>query len=165
MYYTVFDVAGGELCSLVAQAFLNPVPAGLDMFVIGGHDFSYPMYSNYISSTQGGTYHNENGKDIISGTVETGGAEAFTSYTRPVAGVNGDKNYKSVQTSLGTLAEYYPLTVAWSDILKNADKMKQAGVPANMKYTHFCPCQGNPLRPSGLWKQEKLENTHGAAVV
>lgn len=137
LYYTVFDVAGGELCSLVAQAFLNPVLAGLDMFVIGGHDFSYPMYSNYISSTQGGTYHNENGKDIISGTVETGEAEAFTSYARPVAGVNGDKNYKSVQTSLGTLAEYYPLTVAWSDILKNAEKMKQAGVPANMKYTHF----------------------------
>ena len=97
----------------------------MDRFVLGGKDFAFPMMSKYLSSTQGGNYHNSDGKDYISVVKEDGCEESYKCYAMPVASATGKSDYSPVENLYGPVCEYYPFQANWADIIKNANSMKE----------------------------------------
>lgn len=92
---------------------------------------------NYLSECKGGTYHNSKGVDVVSGTIEDCSESAFYKYTKRVADSTGKEAYLPGDIYAGHLAQYYPLTVTWSEIIKTAKAQADPGVPEADRYTHF----------------------------
>lgn len=125
LYLTVFDGQSNVLRSMVEQSISLADKGFVDRFVLGGKDFAFPMMSKYLSSTQGGNYHNSDGKDYISVVKEDGCEESYKCYAMPVASATGKSDYSPVENLYGPVCEYYPFQANWADIIKNANSMKE----------------------------------------
>lgn len=98
LYYVVFDYNQHKLGNLVAEA-LKGAPVNYKTFTLSVN--SYPMGTSYPSATQGGTYHDESGQDVVSLSVEDGSDDGFF-----------------MMDSLR--AESYSFDAPWTDIVQNA---------------------------------------------
>lgn len=139
LYLTVFDYGEGGLGSEMATAISQSGAANsVEKYVLGGRDFPYMMMCEYPDAKKGGMYHDANGNDIVSGTIEEGDGLSFFNYAQPLADAKGDpKKWMPVETLGGTTAQFYPITVSWTDIVANVKALSDEGVPEEERYLHY----------------------------
>lgn len=114
LYYVVFDSNHHKLLQLVEQG-LEGLPKNYTRFTLATN--AYPMSYSYLSAAQGGTYHDGQGEDIVTSSVEDGSDNAFF-----------------MVDSLR--AESYVFANPWEDIVKNAsEQTKENG--ADVPFTHL----------------------------
>ncbi len=116
MFLTVFDDNTFRLSSMVKNA-VELADSKTDKFVLGGRDFAYPMITCYVSERQGGNYHNENNKDIVTAVFENDNADSYKKY---------DQN-----------AEYYPIGETWANVISNAKAMSEEGINDKNRFEHL----------------------------
>lgn len=137
MFLAVFDDNAERLNSRINNA-VTTVNQSVATFVLGGRDFAFPICSKYPSMTQGGTYHNSKGQDIVSSVLESGGSEDYVSYSKTVADAQGTPGYFAPLDNLASAhAEYYPFGVTWENIISNAGRQKEQGVPEEDLFEHL----------------------------
>ena len=133
LYYVVFDSNHHELLKLVEQG-LEGLPKNYTKFTLATN--AYPMSSSYLSTAQGGTYHDGQGEDIVTSSVEDGSDNAFF-----------------MVDSLR--AESYVFANSWEDIVKNASELtKENG--ADVPFTHLFRNLFVDLSHSDSYEIEKL---------
>lgn len=98
LYYVVFDYNHHRLGKLVADA-LKGSPVNYRTFMLSTN--SYPMATAYPSASQGGTYHDETGQDVVSLSDEDGKEDSFFMID-------------------SLRAESYSFEANWTDIVSNA---------------------------------------------
>lgn len=98
LYYVVFDYNHHNLGKLVADA-LKGAPVNYRTFTLSTN--SYPMATAYPSASQGGTYHDESGQDVVSLSAEDGKPGSFFMID-------------------SLRAESYSFDASWTDIVNNA---------------------------------------------
>jgi len=114
LYYVVFDSNLHELLKLVENG-LEGLPKNYTRFTLATN--AYPMSYSHPSAAQGGTYHDEQGDDIVSSSVEDG----------------TDNGFFMIDS---LRAESYVFGNSWEDIVKNASQMtKENG--AEVPFTHL----------------------------
>ncbi len=106
LYFTVFDGPSHALLQSIEEQ-MDGI-GGARRFCLSRRAFT--CFTRYPSATQGGTYRDADGLDIVSAAIEDGDAESYFRL--------GD----------GQRMEFYPLGVTWSDILGNARAMQEPGV-------------------------------------
>lgn len=132
-YYVVFDSNEHNLLKLI-QDGLEGKPQNYTCFTLSAN--SYPMSNNYLTAKQGGTYHDENGEDIVTCSVEDGSDDAFF-----------------LLDSLR--AESYVFSSTWEDIVKNAsEQTKENG--AIVPFSHLFRGLFLDLSHSDSYKLKKL---------
>lgn len=99
LYYVIFDYNEHDLLKLVEQG-LQGLPVNYKRFTLATN--SYPMGTNYLSSAKGGTYHDEEGDDVVSMSNEDGSDNAFFKLEK-------------------FHAESYSFNAKWSEIVTNAN--------------------------------------------
>lgn len=114
LYYVVFDYNHHALGNIVAEA-LKGAPVNYKTFTLSVN--SYPMSTRYLSASQGGTYHDETGQDVVSLAVEDGSQDSFF-----------------MMDSLR--AEYYSFDASWTDIVANAKEQTLAN-GAKVPFLHL----------------------------
>lgn len=114
LYYVVFDSNHHKLLKLVEDG-LEGLPKNYTRFTLATS--AYPMSYSYLSAAKGGTYHDGQGEDIVTSSVEDGSDNAFF-----------------MVDSLR--AESYVFENSWEDIVKNAsEQTKENG--ADVPFTHL----------------------------
>lgn len=139
MFLAVFDDNANRLNSLVENAVKSTDPS-IASYVLGSRDFAYPICTQYKSLKEGGNYHNNNGEgqDVVTAVASNGGVEDYICYAKPYATASGTPGqFAPLDMSLGAMAEYYPLGVAWADAINNSKQMQEAGIPQEDIYTHL----------------------------
>lgn len=139
MFLAVFDDNANRLNSLVENAVKSTDPS-IASYVLGSRDFAYPICTQYKSLKEGGNYHNNNGEgqDVVTAVASNGGEEDYICYAKPYATASGTPGqFAPLDMSLGAMAEYYPLGVAWADAINNSKQMQEAGIPQEDIYTHL----------------------------
>lgn len=136
LFFAVFDDNSEALYNKLYNA-IKSVSPNFETFVLPGRGYAYSEFVNYLSECKGGTYHNSKGVDVVSGTIEDCSESAFYKYTKRVADSTGKEAYLPGDIYAGHLAQYYPLTVTWSEIIKTAKAQADPGVPEADRYTHF----------------------------
>lgn len=114
LYYVVFDNKEHKLLKLVEEA-LEDKPKNYERFVLSTDN--YVIITEYGNSKTGGTYHDENGEDIVSSSVENGSDDGFMKID-------------------GFRAESYCFENSWSDIISNAAVQTKAN-GAKKIFTHL----------------------------
>lgn len=118
LYYVVFDHNYQnhyhDLLRLVEDG-LSGLPENYERFTMGIN--SSPMAYNYPTASQGGTYRDENGDDVVTSSVEDGTADGFF-----------------MLDSLG--AESYVFGNSWEDIVENASFQTRAN-GISVPFTHL----------------------------
>lgn len=97
LYYVVFDYNEHSLLKLVEDG-LHGLPKNYERFKLS--TISFPMYTRYSSDSKGGTYHDAEGDDIVSFSIEDGTDDGFFSVE-------------------GLRAECYVFDASWPDIVGN----------------------------------------------
>lgn len=137
MFIAVFDDNANRLNSLVGNAIRLTDP-NIETFVLGSRDFAYPISTNYISIKDGGNYHDADGNDVVTNVIADGSAEGYYSYCQPFASSTGQTGqFAPLDTSVGSMAEYYPVGVSWTSALKNVRSMQEPGIDLKNSYQHF----------------------------
>lgn len=125
LFLTVFDDQSNALNSLVIEAINQENTSNVETFVVGGKDFAYPLIADYLSVSQGGNYHNENGVDIITKVNESGNKDSFKNFCLPIAGDKGHSQpYDRLNNSYGKMAQFYPFGATWENIVLNYNGVK-----------------------------------------
>lgn len=132
MFLTVFDDNLNRLGSLIESAV-----KGLDKFVLGGKNFAFPVMTKYPSTTQGGNYRNSKGIDAVTAVLENGSSQSYKSYCESLAVAGGNGAYTPLNVGVGAVAEYYPFSESWENILKNSVAMSSEEIPAEDRFTHL----------------------------
>ena len=134
VYYVVFDSNHHELLKLVENG-LEGLPKNYTRFTLATN--AYPMFYSHPSAAQGGTYHDEQGEDIVSSSVEDG----------------TDNGFFMIDS---LRAESYVFANPWEDIVKNAsEQTKENG--ATVPFTHLFRNLFIDLSHSDSYKIEELE--------
>lgn len=137
MFLAVFDDNANRLTSLVDNA-VKTVNPNIATYVLGGHDFAYPISTQYISMKDGGNYHNGKGQDVVTAVMSNGGTEDYFSYCKPYATASGVQGkFAPLNISVGSMAEYYPIGVKWQDAIANAKRMQEPGIAPKDVFTHL----------------------------
>lgn len=114
LYYVVFDYNEHKLLELVKNG-LQSLPTNYQTFILTAN--AYPTATNYLAASKGGTYHDENGDDIVSSSIEDGSPDGF---------------FKIEDLR----AESYCFGNSWEDIVENASyQTKENGV--EIPFTHI----------------------------
>lgn len=116
LYFVLFDDAKGTLREKVDQALVGR-PVAYRNFLLTSR--SYSLETKYASATQGGNYHDGKGEDLVSVVNESDPSVAMY-INRSTEGW-----------------EFYPCNAAWGEIKKNADAMREEGVPRADRFKHF----------------------------
>ncbi|MDE6272043.1 MAG: hypothetical protein K2M31_03445 [Muribaculaceae bacterium] len=137
MFVAVFDDNANRLDGLVANAVALSSP-NLPRYVLGGHDFNFPMQASYLNIKEGGNYHNSKGEDAVTAVISNGGPEDYYRYSQPLATADGQGGaFLPLDSHYGEYAEYYPLGVTWTDAIKNSKAYQEEGVPEEDRFTHL----------------------------
>lgn len=137
MFLAVFDDNSNRLKSLVENAVRITDP-NIETYVLGSREFAYPTSTQYLSLKQGGNYHNNKGKDVVTAVLENSGINDYICYAKPFATATGvPGQFAPLDISFGTYAEYYPLGVKWTDAIENAKRMQEPGISQEDKFTHL----------------------------
>lgn len=133
LYYVVFDSNHHKLLDLVEKG-LEGLPQNYTKFTLATN--MYPMSYSYLSAAQGGTYHDGQGEDTVTSSVEDGSDNAFF-------------RIDSLR------AESYVFGNSWEDIVKNAsEQTKENG--ADDPFTHLFRNLFIDLSHSGSYEIEDL---------
>lgn len=127
LFIVVFDDQVNTFGTMIAQALMQSNPTFISRFVLGGKNFQYPLVTNYLSSKQGGGFHDEKGGDPITGIREDGSKVSFTSFAQPVGDATGEGAYAPLQDRYGRVAQFYPVSFEWKNIMKRVDQRKKRG--------------------------------------
>ena len=112
LYFIVFDNKNHQFLNQIKETVTGV--SGYQEFHLSTD--AYSVTTQYPSASQGGNYHDATtGEDLVTGVLEDGSKDAYTSY---------GKNAR---------LEYYPLGVSWEDAWKNSQEATQAGF--NPRYT------------------------------
>lgn len=126
IFVAVFDDQANILGSQVAAAISQSKPQFISMYVLGGKDFAFPMATDYLAVNKGGNYHDENGKDIITQVIETGGELSFKNFNEPIASASGHSEpYSPLSYSYGSMAQFYPMGSEWELIVSDYKAVKE----------------------------------------
>ena len=112
LYYAVFDDNNGELLKEI-EAGLEGCPKNYQVFTLS--NTNYTVYTKYGKPNQGGTYHDENGDDIVTSSVEDGSEYSFFAIK--------DMN-----------VEVYTFCQTWTDIITNAKAMSEPGITPQFEH-------------------------------
>ena len=116
LYFVLFDDANGSLKEKVDQALVGR-PVNYKIFMLSNN--FYQIATNYASATQGGNYHDGNGDDLVSVVNEKD----------PSLPMYINRSYDRW--------EFYPCFSAWNEIQKNADALRDEGVPRADRFRHL----------------------------
>ena len=122
LYYTVFDDERHLLLKEIEDA-LKGKPKNYKRFTLSMHNYIIqPMAGGtsgaYAGPCIGGTYHDEKGDDIVTGSVE-----------------NGDDN--SFNMFHGYRAELYTFGESWESIVANAKGQQEVEIPIQYRFRHL----------------------------
>lgn len=106
LYFIVFDNKRHSLLNNIEES-LTGYSSLYSKYTLSTNPWTFT--TNYIAEHKGGTYHDASGEDLVTVTIEDGSDDSFT--------------------KLDDHAEYYPFGDNWENILKNANAMKEPGVP------------------------------------
>ena len=107
LYYTVFDDNNETLLKEV-MAGLEGCPKNYKVFRLSNSN--YTVYTKYDGINKGGTYHNEDGDDIVTASIEDATVDG---HFFKIDGLN---------------AEVYTFTQTWPNIIANAKALSEPGV-------------------------------------
>ena len=141
LFVAVFDGGYGEFAAKVESALGQSQSFSMEKFVLGGPEFIYPMAMSYENATRGGNYHDKekDGKDVVSGVLEDGSAEAYKNYAlteEAAEALKSEEGMTPVDHKNGIMAQYYPVSAQWTDIVKNVEQMKEPEGD-EIAFTHF----------------------------
>ena len=114
LYYIVFDDQKHKLLALIKDGF-NGKPQNYKEYLLSTNAYSFK--TNYLSEKQGGSYHDQEGNDNVTATIEDGDDESF---------------FKDDTLKI----EYYPFGTSWVDIVNNAKALSDAEMGKDV-YTHL----------------------------
>ncbi len=122
LYYTVFDDERHLLLKEIEDA-LKGKPENYKRFTISMHNYRIqPMAGGtsgaYAGPCIGGTYHDENGDDVVTGSVEKGDNNSFTMFP-------------------GYRAELYTFDEPWESIVTNAKGQQETEIPVQYRFRHL----------------------------
>lgn len=117
LYYILFNTNNHALQKKVEEA-IKSQPKNYKEYLLSTNPWR--LTTNYIGAAYGGCYHDSSLQDIVSGTDESGTDESYCNYNLEgnVATILHDSRFFKNIPQLN--AEYYPMGVAWPDIVKNA---------------------------------------------
>lgn len=136
MFVAVFDDNKSELKNMVEDA-IKTSSTNVDQYVLGGHNFRYPLSFGYRIADHGGNYVDSNGEDLVTGITTGKGNADYHSYAQSVATAGGAGNYLTLDWVSGESAEFYPLNVSWANAISNAKAYSDEAVPAEDRFSHF----------------------------
>lgn len=122
LYYTVFDDERHSLLNEIEDG-LQGKPVNYHKFTLSMHNYSVSPVSGgtsgaYAGPCIGGTYHDQNGEDVVTASVEDGTDEGFN----PLVGVR---------------AELYTFEENWEAIVQNARDMQDSEIPVQYRFRHL----------------------------
>ncbi|MDE6379197.1 MAG: hypothetical protein K2L11_01895 [Muribaculaceae bacterium] len=138
LYFTVFDSQENEFGSKIASVIEPYLDKGVERFVLAGPKCSYDIVTNYPSSIQGGSYHNSDGRDLVSAVLEDGKEEAYITYTFNAADEASKKtraDYSPFKGVAGPMTAYYPVGDSYSNVISNISATREEGVPAADRFS------------------------------
>lgn len=138
LFFTVFDSPLNNLSSKVEQSLSGLMSHGIEKFVINAPDCSFTLASNYITSTVGGNYHDNAGKDNITGVLEDGTEEAFITYTGNLKATASLSNgYTVYGATYGPLTQYYPFGVNHKNVIENIEAFSDPEISKGDRFSHL----------------------------
>lgn len=140
LYFTVFDSPTNTLAATVENALSPYIGNGMERFVLAGKDYSYDIATDYPSSTQGGSFHNSNGEDLVSAVYEDGKGEAYKAYSgnfRDPESAKNRSNFAKLNTLHGPFIQYYPLGDSYGNIISNISATQEEGVEPADQFSHL----------------------------
>lgn len=122
LYYTVFDDEKHRLLKEIEDG-LQGKPVNYHKFTLSMHNYTVGPASGgtsgaYAGPCVGGTYHDQNGNDVVTASVEDGTDEGFN----PLIGVR---------------AELYTFEENWEAIVQNARDMQESEIPIKYRFRHL----------------------------
>ena len=122
LYYTVFDDESHALLKEIEDG-LHGKPMNYKKFTLSMHDYTVgPMPGGtsgaYAGPCAGGTYHDQNGDDVVTSSEENGKADGFNRL-------------------FGARAELYTFNEDWEAIVQNAREMQEAEIPVPYRFRHL----------------------------
>lgn len=122
LYYTVFDDERHLLLKEIEDA-LNGKPTNYKRFTLSMHNYTVQPREGgtsgaYAGPCIGGTYHDENGEDIVSGSIEKGDDDSY----------NRLPLYR---------AELYTFDESWENIVGNAKGQQEEEIPLIYRFRHL----------------------------
>lgn len=132
LYYILFNTKNHALQEKVEEA-IKSQPNNYKEYLLSTNPWR--LTTKHIGAAYGGCYHDSNNLDIVSGTDESGTDESYCNYNIEgwAATILHDSRFFKTVPQLN--AEYYPMGVAWPDIVKNAEGASQLG--GAERYTDF----------------------------
>ena len=122
LYYTVFDDESHRLLKEVEDALAGK-PQNYKRFTLSMHNYIVaPMPGGtsgaYAGPCLGGTYHDQDGEDVVTASVENGEPDGFN----PLPNAR---------------AEVYTFDEQWEGIVQNARDQQDAEIPAAFRFKHL----------------------------
>ena len=122
LYYTVFDDENHRLLKEIEDG-LQGKAQNYRRFSLSMHNYSVMPKKGgtsgaYAGPCIGGTYHDENGDDVVTGSIENGKDDGF--------------NYLQ-----GSRAELYTFDENWQAIVENARGQQEEEIPLQYRFRHL----------------------------
>lgn len=123
LYYTVFDDESHRLLKEIEDGLQQSKAHNYKRFTLSMHNYKVGPKAGgtsgaYAGPTIGGTYHDENGDDVVTESVEDGTDNGFNRLP-------------------GMRAELYTFGDNWEDIVANAKGQQDAEIPAQHRFCHL----------------------------
>lgn len=132
LYYILFNTKNHALQEKVEEA-IKSQPKNYKEYLLSTNPWR--LTTKHIGAAYGGCYHDSSLQDIVSGTDESGSDESYCNFNLEgfASTILHDALFFKTIPQLN--AEYYPMGVAWPDIVKNANGASQ--LQGAERYTDF----------------------------
>lgn len=122
LYYTVFDDEKHQLLKEIEDG-LQGKPCNYQRFTLSMHNYTVTPKPGgtsgaYAGPCVGGTYHDENGVDVVTSSVENGKDDGFNILP-------------------GVRAELYTFEEDWPSIVQNAQDTQDSEIPLRYRFRHI----------------------------
>ena len=130
LYYILFNTKNHSLQEKVKEA-IKGQPKNYKEYLLSTNPCK--LSTKYLGAAYGGCYHDSSNQDIVSGTDEAGTNESYCNFNIEGYAATLLQNSRFFKTIPQLNAEYYPMGVAWPDIVKNAEGASE--LQGNERYT------------------------------
>ena len=130
LYYILFNTKNHSLQEKVKEA-IKGQPKNYKEYLLSTNPCK--LSTKYLGAAYGGCYHDSSNQDIVSGTDESGTNESYCNFNIEGYAATLLQNSRFFKTIPQLNAEYYPMGVAWPDIVKNAEGASE--LQGNERYT------------------------------
>ena len=115
LYYIVFDNARHDLLAFFEDGLKSATP-NYRRFHLSTHP--YDVKTSYLSASKGGTFHDPDGEDFVTSSVEDGSDDSFCAFP-------------------ALKMEYYNFDATWPDIVVNAKDQSDSELPSKERFKHL----------------------------